>query len=74
MKSILTYITERKLTTKTREKLPDSAFCGPNRTFPCHDLKHIASAKAFLDRSNFSDEEKQKIRECIERKEKELRK
>jgi hypothetical protein len=39
---------EAKLTYKAREKLPDSAFCGPNRTYPAHDPAHIKNAIARL--------------------------
>jgi len=35
---------EAKLTYKARENLPASAFCGPNRTYPCHDPKRVRAA------------------------------
>jgi hypothetical protein len=35
-----------KLTTKQRDSLPDSAFAGPNRSFPINDRAHAANAKA----------------------------
>lgn len=34
-------IEEAKLTYKSRENLPASAFCGPNRTYPAHDAAHV---------------------------------
>ena len=35
-----------KLTTKSRSKLPDSAFAGPGRSYPIPDKAHAANAKA----------------------------
>jgi hypothetical protein len=35
-----------KLTTKQRDSLPDSAFAGPNRSYPVNDANHAANAKA----------------------------
>ena len=40
-------VEEAQLTYKQREKLPSTAFCGPNRSYPAHDKKHI---KAGLQR------------------------
>jgi hypothetical protein len=62
----------KKLTTKDRKKLKSSTFCGPNRSFPVPDCKHVATAKAYLNRSNFSKATKQKIAACINRKAKQL--
>jgi len=62
----------KKLTTKDRKKLKSGTFCGPNRSFPVPDCKHVATAKAYLNRSNFSKSTKQKIAACINRKAKQL--
>ena len=35
-----------KLTTKKRNKLPDSAFAGPDRSYPVNDKSHARNAKA----------------------------
>lgn len=35
-----------KLTTKQRNKLPDSKFAGPDRSYPITDKSHAANAKA----------------------------
>lgn len=35
-----------KLTTKKRNKLPDSAFAGPDRSYPVNDKSHAKNAKA----------------------------
>ena len=60
------------LTTKDRKKMKKSTFCGPNRSFPVPDCQHVATAKAFLNRSKFSKSTKQKIAACINRKGKAL--
>jgi len=64
--------TSKKLTTKDRKKLKASTFCGPNRSFPVPDCQHVATAKAYLGRSNFSTATKKKIAACINRKSKQL--
>jgi hypothetical protein len=35
-----------ELTSQQRNRLPDSAFAGPNRTYPIPDASHAADAKA----------------------------
>lgn len=35
-----------RLTTAERNALPDSAFAGPNRTYPVEDPSHAANAKS----------------------------
>lgn len=35
-----------KLTIKRRKALPDSAFAGPDRSYPVQDRSHAANAKA----------------------------
>lgn len=62
----------KKLTTKDRKKLKSSTFCGPNRSFPVPDCKHVAVAKAYLGKSKFSSATKKKIAACINRKAKQL--
>lgn len=64
--------TSKKLTTKDRKKLKSTTFCGPDRSFPVPDCKHVAVAKAYLGRSNFSAATKKKIAACINRKAKQL--
>lgn len=41
-------VEEARLTYKRRQKLPASAFCGPNRTYPAHDAAHVRNAIARL--------------------------
>lgn len=62
--------TEAKLSTASRDKLSDSAFCGPNRSFPVHDRAHAVAAMRLLGRYKGGD--KEAIRSCIERKAKSM--
>jgi hypothetical protein len=62
----------KKLTTKERKALKSSTFCGPNRSFPVNDCKHVGTAKAYLGRSKFSAAQKARIAACINRKAKSL--
>ena len=62
----------KKLSTKDRKKLNKSTFCGPNRSFPVPDCKHVAVAKTYLGRAKFSASTKKKIAACINRKAKQL--
>jgi len=63
----------KKLTTKDRKKLKKSVYCGPDKSFPCNDCKHVAIAKTYLARSKFSKATKEKIAACINRRAKELK-
>jgi hypothetical protein len=53
------------LTAKKRNALPDSAFAGPDRSYPVHDAAHAANAKARArqqnDAGNLSDSAMRKI-------------
>jgi len=62
----------KPLTTKQRKKMKKSTFCGPGRSFPVNDCKHVGVAKAYLKRSKFSASTKKKIAACINRKAKQL--
>lgn len=62
----------KPLTTKQRKKMKKGTFCGPGRSFPVPDCKHVGAAKAFLGRSKFSASTKKKIAACINRKAKQL--
>lgn len=41
-------IEEAVLTTKARKALPSAAFCGPERSYPAHDKKHVRNALSRL--------------------------
>jgi hypothetical protein len=63
---------EAKLSTAARKKLPDSAFCGPNRSFPAHDKAHVTAGLRLLGRATLSSAEKSRVRACLIRKGKAL--
>jgi hypothetical protein len=54
-----------KLSYAEREKLSDSAFCGPDRSFPAHDAAHVRNGLARLSQSNLSAEQKAKVHGCL---------
>lgn len=54
---------EAKLTYTRRKKLPSSAFCGPNRSYPAHDAAHVRNALARL--SQFGGRLKAAVRSRI---------
>ena len=58
---------EAKLSTKTRKNLPDSAFCGPNRSYPAHDAAHVRNGLARLSQfgGKMSSAAKAKILGCL---------
>lgn len=60
------------LTTKQRKKMKSGTFCGPGRSFPVPDCKHVGVARAYLGRAKFSKSTKQKIAACINSKAKSL--
>ena len=57
-----------QLSSQQREELPESAFCGPERSFPIPDCAHLAAAKKLVERYNASDEVKAKIMVCVDEK------
>lgn len=63
---------DAKLSTKTRKKLPNKVFCGPNRSFPVNDCAHYTAALRLLGRYK-GPGDKSKIRACIERRGRELK-
>jgi len=58
---------DAKLSTKKRKKLPDSVFCGPDRSFPVNDCAHCTAARRLIGRYK-GPGSKDKIEACIERK------
>jgi len=62
---------DAKLSTKQRKRLPDSAFCGPNRSFPVPDCAHVTAARRLIGRYK-GPGSKKRIKACIERKAKAL--
>jgi len=58
---------DAKLTTKQRKKLSSKSFCGPERSFPAHDCKHVKAGLSLLGRYK-GPGSKAKIRACLYRK------
>mgnify|MGYP001436116850 CR=1 FL=1 len=59
---------DARLTTEQRNELPDSAFCGPERSFPVPDCAHVTAAKRLIGRAKASDSTKAKIMACVNKK------
>jgi hypothetical protein len=59
---------DKALTTEQRKELPDSDFCGPERSFPVNDCAHVTAARRMLGRAKLSDSQKAKVMSCIEKK------
>lgn len=61
---------EAVLSYKARQKLPASAFCGPDRSYPCQDAAHVRSAFQRLSQfgRKMSPALRKRIHSCIMRK------
>ena len=59
---------DARLTTEQRNELPDSAFCGPERSFPVPDCAHVTAARRLIGRAKMSDATKQKVLACVNKK------
>lgn len=57
-----------KLTKEQREELAINFFCGPGRTFPAHDENHVKAGLSLLEKSEFSDSTKAKIKASLYRR------
>ena len=53
------------LTTEQRKNLPDSAFCGPERSFPVPDCAHVTAARRLIGRAKLSEAQKDKVLACV---------
>lgn len=51
-----------RLTTAARNALPDSAFAGPNRSYPVEDAAHARAALSLLHNASSSAQPKIKAR------------
>lgn len=56
-------VEEAALTYKQRENLPNTAFCGPSRTYPAHDAKRVRAGLQRL--SQFGGRLKPAVRNSI---------
>lgn len=52
------------LTSKQRDALPDSAFCGPNRSYPIIDKQDVMSAAHLIGKAADQDA----VKACVIRK------
>ncbi len=62
---------DAKLSTKSRKGLPGSAFCGPDRSFPVPDCKHVTAARRLVGRYK-GPGNKSSILACVSKKAKSL--
>lgn len=61
-------VEDKALSAEERNNLPDSAFCGPNRSFPVNDCAHVTAARRLIGRAKLSDAQKAKILACVNKK------
>ena len=63
-------IEEAKLTYAARKRLPKSAFCGPERTYPAHDARHVRAGLQRLSQfgKKLSPAIRKKIFRCLVRR------
>lgn len=61
-------VDEKPLTSKDRNKLPETAFCGPDRSFPANDKSHVQNGLARLAGSKLSSSQKASVKACLIRK------
>lgn len=61
------YTSESTLSKDKRDKLPDSAFCGPGRSFPAHDYNHCVVGLRLLGRYK-GPGNKEAIKNCLLKK------
>ena len=59
---------DKALTAEERNNLPESAFCGPNRSFPVNDCAHVTAARRLISRAKLSDGQKAKVLACVNKK------
>lgn len=59
---------DKALTTEQRNDLPESVFCGPERSFPVNDCAHVTAARRLLNRAKLSDSQKEKVLSCVNKK------
>lgn len=61
-------IGDERLTSEAREKLPDSSFCGPDRSFPVPDCAHVTAARRLIGKAKLSESQKDKVMSCVNKK------
>ena len=75
MEDKLMDVNDKKLSTASRQNLPDSAFCyvvgsgdSKVRKFPAHDAAHVRNGLARLPQAKLPDSAKSKILGCLKRR------
>lgn len=67
---------DAELTATKRKRLALSTFCGPDRSWPVPDCRHVATARAYLNNPRvtrkYSSSQIARIRACVNRKAKAL--
>lgn len=64
---------DKTLSAEQRKELPDSAFCGPDRSFPVNDCAHVTAARRLVSRAKLSDAQKAKVLACVNAKANEMK-
>ena len=59
---------DARLTYEQRKELPDTAFCGPERSFPVPDCAHVTAARRLIGQAKASQATKDKIMACVNKK------
>ncbi len=72
VKEIVTENSDAVLSTKKRNSLRSTTFCGPNRSFPIPDCAHVTAARRLIGRYKGSESTKARIMTCVNRKAKQL--
>lgn len=66
--ALQTELGDAKLSSEAREKLPDSSFCGPERSFPVPDCAHVTAARRLIGRAKLSSSQKDKVIACVNKR------
>lgn len=67
-----TEIGDKRLSSEERNELPDSVFCGPERSFPVPDCAHVTAARRLIGRAKLSEEQKTKVLSCVDKRAKSM--
>jgi len=59
---------EARLSKEQREKLNDSFFCGPERSFPIASSDHVIVAKELIAKTKLSEDQRSQVLELIDEK------
>ncbi len=65
-------IGDKALSSEARKELPDSVFCGPERSFPVPDCAHATAARRLIGRAKLSEDQKEKVLSCVDKRAKSM--